>query len=83
MLNRGKSLLLNLNYWYSFQRIDGIYENGAMTSTSISIQYLLPDKDLKISLKGDDLFRTEKITGNSVVNGIYQNFGYYYDTQSF
>jgi hypothetical protein len=83
ILNKDKSLLMNLNYWYSFQGIDGIYKNGAMSSTSISIQYLLLDKNLKISLKGDDLFRTEKVTGNSVVNGIYQNFIYYYDTQSF
>lgn len=83
ILNKKKSWLINLNYWYSFQGINGIYNNGAMSSTSITIQYLLLNKDLKISLRGNDLFRTEKETGNSVVNGIYQNFIYYYDTQSF
>lgn len=73
ILNRDK-LLLNLNYWYSFQGIDEIHKNGTMSSTSTSIQYLLPDKNLKISLNGDNLFRTEKVTEYSVVNGIYQDY---------
>ncbi|RKR04558.1 outer membrane receptor protein involved in Fe transport [Flavobacterium sp. 90] len=81
ILNKDKSLQLNLNYWYSFQGVDGIYKNGAMSSTSVTVQYMLLNKDLKISLKGNDIFRTQKVTGNSVVNGIYQNFKYYYDTQ--
>jgi hypothetical protein len=81
ILNKDKSLQFNLNYWYSFQGIDGIYKNGAMSSTSLTVQYFLLNKDLKISLKGNDLFRTQKVTGSSVVNGIYQNFKYYYDTQ--
>ncbi|OMQ07998.1 outer membrane beta-barrel family protein [[Flexibacter] sp. ATCC 35103] len=83
ILNKNKSLLLNLNYWYSFEGVDGIYKNGAMSSTSLTFQYLLLNKDLKISLKGNDIFRTQKVTGNSTVNGVYQNFKYYYDTQFF
>lgn len=81
ILNKEKSFLLNFNYWYSFKGIDGIYNNGPSSSTSITFQYLILNKDLKISLKGNDLFRTEKTIGNSVVNGIYQNFIYYYDAQ--
>lgn len=81
VLNKSKSLQLNLNYWYSFKGVDGIYKNGAMSSTSLTIQYFLLNKDLKISLKGNDIFRTQKVTGSSVVNGIYQNFSYYYDTK--
>ena len=53
-----------------------------MSSLSFAIQYLLLDKDLKISLKGSDLFRAENDKGSSTVNGIYQEFKYYYDTQS-
>ncbi|MBF4487703.1 outer membrane beta-barrel family protein [Flavobacterium sp. CSZ] len=82
VLNKDKTWLLNLNYWYSFPGIDGIYKNGAMSSTSLSIQYLLLNKNLKFLLRASDLFKTQKVTGNSTVNGVYQNFKYYYDTQS-
>jgi len=82
LLNPNKTLLLNLSYWYAFPGIIGIYDNKPMSSLSATIQYLMLNKDLKISLKGNDLLRTEKIDMSSKVNGVYQNGKYYYDTQS-
>lgn len=81
-LNSSKTILFNVSYWYRFVGIEGIYKKQAMSSLSFAIQYLLLDKDLKISLKGSDLFRAENDKGSSTVNGIYQEFKYYYDTQS-
>nr|WP_315254424.1 TonB-dependent receptor [uncultured Flavobacterium sp.] len=81
ILNPNKTMLFNLSYWYSFPGIDGIYYRNAMNSLSLTIQYLLLNKDLKISLKGNDIFRTEKDNISSTVNGIYQEGKYYYDTQ--
>lgn len=82
-LNPTKTLLFNLSYWYSFPGIDGIYTNKSMNSLSVTIQYLLLNKDLKISLKGNDLFRTEKENISSTVNGVYQKGKYYSDSQFF
>ena len=82
ILNTNKTVLFNISYWYSFPGIIGIYKTNTMSSMSIAIQYLLLSKDLKISLKGNDLFRTEKDIIRSTVNGVYQEGHYYYDTQS-
>ncbi|WP_428229087.1 outer membrane beta-barrel protein [Flavobacterium sp.] len=82
ILNSNKTILFNLSYWYSFPVIDGIYHRNAMNSLSLTIQYFLLNKDLKISLKGNDIFRTEKDNISSTVNGVYQEGKYYYDTQS-
>jgi hypothetical protein len=82
ILNQNQTMLFNLSYWYNFAGIDGIYYRKDMNSLSITIQYLLLNKDLKISLKANDIFRTEKDNINSTVNGVYQIGMYYYDTQS-
>lgn len=82
-LNANKTVLFNVSYWYSFPGIDGIFHNREMSSFSLAFQYLLWNKDLKISLRGTDIFKTEKINNSSTVNGVYQEGKYYYDNQSF
>ncbi|GIQ61383.1 TonB-dependent receptor [Flavobacterium collinsii] len=82
ILNSKKTLLFNLNYWYSFPGNDGFYKNDAMSSLSLTLQYLLLDKDLTLSLKGSDIFRTEVISINSRVNDVYNEGRYYRDRQA-
>jgi hypothetical protein len=82
-LNANKTLLFNVSYWYSFPGIDGISTNKEMSSFSLAFQYLLWNKDLKMSLRGTDIFKTEKINSSSTVNGVYQEGKNYYDNQSF
>jgi Outer membrane protein beta-barrel family len=82
-LNNNKTLLFNVSYWYSFPGIDGIITNKEMSSFSLALQYLLWNKDLKITIKGTDIFKTEKINQSSIVNGIYSKNKNYYDNQSF
>ncbi|PWA07638.1 TonB-dependent receptor [Flavobacterium laiguense] len=82
-LNADKTLLFNVSYWYSFPGIDGISTNREMSSFSLAFQYLLWNKDLKMSLRGTDIFKTEKINSSSTVNGVYQEGKNYYDNQSF
>ncbi|MEI3792073.1 MULTISPECIES: outer membrane beta-barrel family protein [unclassified Chryseobacterium] len=82
ILNKNKTLLFNINYWYSPKGVDGKFYNiGSMSNLSTTIQYLLLNKDLKISLKLNDILRTEKVRPNSTVNGVYQNGIYYSDNQ--
>ena len=83
VLNSNKTLLFNLSYWYSFPGIEGIYNNKSTNSFSLAIQYLLLNKDLKLSLKGNDIFKGEVQRGNSTVNTIYQENRYYFDRQFF
>ncbi|WP_264530521.1 outer membrane beta-barrel family protein [Flavobacterium sp. N502540] len=82
-LNSSKTILFNVSYWYSFPGIDGVYNNKATNSLSLAIQYLLLNKDLKISLRGNDIFKGEVQRGNLTVNSIYQENRYYFDRQSF
>lgn len=82
-LNSDKTVLFNVSYWYSFPGVEGIFTNKEMSSFSLAFQYLLWNKDLKISLRGTDIFKTEKINRSSVVNGVYQEGKNYYDSQSF
>ena len=82
MLNRNKTLILNVNYWYSPKGVDGRFYNiGAIGNLSTTLQYLLFNKDLKISLKLNDILKTEKVRSNSTVNGVCQNGIYYTDNK--
>lgn len=83
ILSKNENWLLNVNYWYSFKGVDGKFYNiGNMSNLSITLQHLLINKDLRISLRANDIFRTEKFKVNSTVNGIYQKGLYYHDNQS-
>ncbi|WP_294328192.1 outer membrane beta-barrel family protein [uncultured Chryseobacterium sp.] len=83
ILNKDKTFIFNVNYWYNFAGVDGkFYKTGDMSNLSATIQYLMLDKNLRISLKVNDIFRTEKIKVNSVVNGVFQRGVYYNDNQS-
>ncbi|WP_337966372.1 TonB-dependent receptor [uncultured Flavobacterium sp.] len=81
VLNKKKTFLLNLNFWYAFPKTEGFVKLESSSSTAITIQYLLLNNDLKISLKGNDIFRTEKIKFAPTVNGIYQEYSIYNDSR--
>ena len=74
---------MGVNYWYSFPGLNGIYDTKAASSLSLSLQYLLLNKDLNISLRGNDLFKTSAERNESRVNGVFQTARYYYDSRSF
>ncbi|WP_281322353.1 TonB-dependent receptor domain-containing protein [Flavobacterium aestivum] len=81
ILNDKKTFLFNLNYWYVFPKTEGFVKLDASSSTSLTIQYLLLNNDLRISLKANDIFRTEKIKFNPTVNGVYQEYSLYNDSR--
>lgn len=81
-LNADKTLLMGVNYWYSFPGVDGIFDTKSASSLSLSLQYLLLNKDLNITLRGNDLFKTAAIRRTTTVNGVFQKARYYYDNRS-
>ncbi|MDT0294859.1 TonB-dependent receptor domain-containing protein [Mesonia ostreae] len=82
-LNADKTLLMGVNYWYSFPGVDGIFDTKSASSLSLSLQYLLLNKDLNITLRGNDLFKTAAIRRTTTVNDVFQTARYYFDNRSF
>ena len=44
---------------------------------------MLLDKDLNITLRGNDIFKTSAERTSTTVNGVFQTARYYYDSRSF
>lgn len=82
VLNENKTLLTGINYWYSFPGVDGIFETESISSLYLSLQYLMLDKNLRFSVRGNDIFRTQATRQSTTVNGVFQEARYYYDSQS-
>ncbi|KAA1243794.1 TonB-dependent receptor [Aquimarina sp. RZ0] len=83
ILNESKTFLFGLNYWYSFPGVNGIFDTKSSSSFSVSLQWLLLNKDLNITLRGNDLFRSSAERTETTINGVFQTARYYYDSQYF
>lgn len=82
-LNEDKTFLLGVNYWYSFPGVNGIFDTKSANSLSLSFQWLLLDKNLNITLRGNDLFKSSAERTETTVNGVFQTARYYYDSRYF
>jgi len=80
-LNPQKTLSLNINYWYSPPGIDEIWDVKAVSNLSASVQLLLLDKKLKLTLGGNDIFKTQKDRLSTTVEGVFQDVNDYYDAR--
>lgn len=80
-LNRSKTVLFNFNFGYSFGGTYGIDKVKPSSSTSVAVQYLLLNKDLRITLKANDIFKTDRYQFNSTLNGVHRNSNYYFDSR--
>lgn len=82
-LNAKKTILGGINYWYSFPGVDGIFKTKAQSSLDVSLQFLLLDKDMNITLRGSDLFRNALQQRTTNINGVRQELNSYFDTRQF
>ena len=82
-LNSDKTILLGVNYWYSFPGVNGIFNTKSASSFSLSLQWLLLNKDLNITLRGNDLFKSSAERTTTTVNDVFQTARYYYDSRYF
>lgn len=80
-LNRAKTMLFNLSFDYYMLGTYGIDKIQPFTSTSLAIQYLLFHKDLRLNLRANDVFRSDKFRFGSTVNGVHRSSSYYFDTR--
>ena len=81
-LNDKKTLLLNLSYYYNFREMDGVFIKQPMHALSMGFQYLMLDKNLKLSLRIYDPFKTEIERSSTTSNNVYQNGYYYHDSRA-
>lgn len=82
-LNPEKTIIAGLNYWYQFPGVDGIFKTEAMSSFGLSLQFLLLQKNLNLTLKGNDLFRTAIEKRSANINGVHQELKSFNDTRQF
>lgn len=76
-----KSLLLNVAYWYSPRGIDEFWNVQPTSNLSASLQFLLLEKKLKLTLRANDIFRTQLDRISTTVDGIFQDNILYYDSR--
>ncbi len=82
-LNTDKTILAGVNYWYEFPGIDGVFKTKARSSFGLSLQFLMLNKDLNITLRGEDLFKSAVEQKSSTINGVFQQMKSYYDSRQF
>jgi len=80
-LNTSKTLTFNLGFEYYFLGAYGIDKIKPFSSTSFAIQYLLLNKDLRINLRANDIFKTDRYRFSSIVAGVHRSTNYYFDTR--
>lgn len=81
VLNKDKTVLFNFNFEVMPVGTYGVNRLESSSSTSLSLQYLLLNKDLKITLKANDIFKTDRMRFNSTVNGVFRDSDYYFDSR--
>src|SRR5699024_6519729 len=80
-LNKEKTLRANFNFTYYTPEANGVYKDKAYYFLDIGVTALFFDKDLTLSLKANDIFKTAIYKTNSVVNDIPQYFEGYYGSR--
>lgn len=80
-LNSSKTFNFSITYWYAFPGVDGIFFLRPQSNLSLAVQYLILNKNLRMTLRFSDLFRTERDRMYTTVNGVFQEGDYYRDTQ--
>jgi hypothetical protein len=83
LLNKQKTIIGNINYWYQFPAISGIDNVLASSNLDAGIKFLLYRKKLQLTINTSDLFRTNRPRFYSTINDIRINNNNYYDNRCF
>lgn len=82
-LNSNKTILFNLSYAYVTKGVSNLDSNSSTNQLDVSFKWLLLNNKLIISLYGNDLLSSNRITYTSFSNGIKNSFRNYYDERFF
>ncbi|WP_182955636.1 outer membrane beta-barrel protein [Pedobacter gandavensis] len=81
VLNKSKTLMADVNFWYQFPGINGLNQMKSQYSLDIGVKKLLLAKKLQVALNASDLLKSQKDRYTAVVNNIRQEYKNYYDSQ--
>ncbi len=81
LFNKEKTLLGELNFWYSAPGVSGIDIITESYAMDLGLKWLFSKKQFQISLIATDIFRTNENTIKSVINQIRQEYRNYYDSR--
>lgn len=82
ILTTDRTFSLNMYYAYFIPGQQGIYNLEPNSIFNLSLQKTLLDKNLIITLRSNDIFKTRLERLSGTVDGIFQKVGGYYDSQS-
>lgn len=81
VLNKKKTLQLNVNYWQSFRGVWNVLTFLPASSFSASLKYAMLDNKLQFTLSATDVFKKNIFRAESLSNGIRQKYANYYDNR--
>ena len=80
-LNKNKTIVLNVGFYYELPFIDGYANVDALYSINSSIRCMFLNKKLTVSLSANDILKSQKSNANMLSNNIQYNFANYPDSQ--
>ncbi|MFW0715691.1 outer membrane beta-barrel protein [Pedobacter sp. N23S346] len=83
ILNKGKTFLAEINFWYQFPTVDGLNENKSQCNLDFGVKTLLLNKKLQLSINANDVLKTNRYRFSSLINNIEQEYNNYYDARQF
>ncbi|RAJ11162.1 outer membrane receptor protein involved in Fe transport [Chitinophaga skermanii] len=81
-LNKKKTLIASLSYWYQFPEISNYSKFEAYSNMNIGVRALFLEKRLAVNIAVRDIFKTQQIKFSSIVNGVEKKNSNYYDARS-
>ncbi|MDQ1090500.1 outer membrane beta-barrel protein [Siphonobacter sp. SORGH_AS_1065] len=81
-INKSKTLLCNIDFWYQLPQVDGIDKVKSYYSIDAGIKSLIYNKKIVIGLSFTDIIKSNKVYFTSTVNNIRQDYGGYAGTRS-
>lgn len=81
VLNKSKTLVGEVNFWYQFPGISDFNQMKSQYSLDIGLKKLLLNKKLQVALNAADVLKSQKDRYSTVVSHIRQEYKNYYDSQ--
>ncbi|TCD12536.1 TonB-dependent receptor [Pedobacter frigidisoli] len=80
-LNKSKTIMGDVNFWFQFPAVDGLNNNRSQCNLDLGVKTLLFNKKIQIAVNATDILKTNQYRFNSLVNNIRQEYNNYYDSR--
>ena len=82
-LNTRKTMIFNFNFWLNPKGVSDLDKNTAFNQLDVSLKFFFLNKNLQLSITGNDVLSSNRPTYSYYSNNIKQVYKNYYDYQSF